>query len=213
MRSGALALIGAALLMPQGVQAKPAKGKRMLERGLALLDKGDSASICRGAKLLAKSGQEEAVEPLLKHVRSRNEGVRDCVTEALDDLTVTPQVVRARWDATKDVDARESLLAGVVGLSHAALVPLYEVAAAARSAELRRLVAVGLKHHRTHASTPGLLRQLVADADEDVRWWAVDTLSLMGTDDARTILRERLGAERNKRIVPFIRRALGLPDD
>lgn len=186
---------------------KPDKEERMLEEGLALLERKDSASICKGADMLARSGRAEAIEPLLGHLRTRDEAARECVREALGKLDVAPVLV-GQW-RSEDAALKERALERAVALPHPGLMVIHTEAASDPDPKRRKRVATGLRRQAEGPEVWGLLAALVADPDHDVRWWAIDTLGLSRSPEAGRILRERLGKEPDAALETFIRRALG----
>ncbi|MCS6912202.1 MAG: HEAT repeat domain-containing protein [Myxococcales bacterium] len=178
----------------------------MVNRGLELLKKGDVRSICEGAMLLRKVGGQEAIEALLPHLRSRVEQVRDCVREALDRMDVAP--VLMGWWHGADAEKRRQALEYAVGLSHPGLLVLYQEAAQSRDAVQRKQAAIGLKRQGRSAEVYRLLAALVADDDRDVRWWAIDSLGVLGGTEAVRVLRERQPAEQDPALKKFIEKAL-----
>lgn len=178
----------------------------MLERGLALLDTKDSPSICEGAKILAKLGAAEGIDPLLGLIRSRDEAARECVRQALDQLDVAP-VLLARWRG-EDGDQRRLALEHAVALSHPGLMDLYEEAAKHSDAFIRRRAATGLRRQAEGTRSLALLETLLADGDADVRWWAIDTLSLSKSEAAKRLLRARFDEEQDANLRALIDKAL-----
>ncbi|MBN1947185.1 MAG: HEAT repeat domain-containing protein [Bradymonadales bacterium] len=178
----------------------------MLQKALDLLSRSDVDSIRKGARLLAGTNDHRAIEALLVHLKSRHEMVRDCVREVLNQLDVAP-VLRNRWRSDQPAE-RADALELAVPLSHPGLLEIYREAADLADAEMRRRVAVGLRHQNPGDQVMDLLARLVADEDRDVRWWAIDTLSLLETDAAWALLRMRLKRERDDSLRPFIEKAL-----
>jgi len=189
---------------------KPDKEGRMLEEGLALLDKGDTRSICAGAEKLGRLGRAEAIEPLLGHLKTRDETARECVREALAKLEVAP--VLTAWWHSNDVAQQERALELASMLPHPELMPLLREAAVAPEAPRRKRVAIGLKRQAESPEVFALLATLLADTNRDVRWWAIDTLSLSKNPEAARILRERSAAEGDADLRKLIARALGEPE-
>lgn len=179
----------------------------MLDQALTLLHKKDSASICEGARQLAKLGRPEGITPLLELLRTRDEAARACVKDALAQLDVVP-VLLADWRSGDD-QTKDRALDRAVALPHPGLMEIYHEAATDPDAGRRRRVATGLRHQAESAVTTKLLEALVADADNDVRWWAIDTLGLSTSPEAARILRARLPHEPDAALQVFIRRALG----
>jgi hypothetical protein len=186
------------------------KEARMLDQGLALLQKKDTQSVCEGARMLARLGPTEApkaIDPLLALIRTRDETARECVRDALNKLDVAP-VLLARWRGA-DQEARKQALESAVPLSHPGLLALYEEAVADADAFVRRRAATGLRHQQEGPALLAVLGRLLADADDDVRWWANDTASLSKSAEVRGRLEARLDEEPSADLKTFIARALG----
>lgn len=186
---------------------KPDKEERMLEEGLALLGHKDSASICKGADMLARSGRAEAIEPLLGHLRTRDEAARECVRAALGKLDVAPVLV-GQW-RSEGAAIKDGALERAVALPHPGLMVIHAEAASDADPKRRKRAATGLRRQAESPAVWELLEALVADADHDVRWWAIDTLGLSKHAEAARILRARLEHEPDPGLATFIRRALG----
>lgn len=181
---------------------------KILDPGLALLAQKEPASICRGAELLAQTGQPEAIDALLPMLGSRSEAVKDCVRRALDSMDVAPLLLG--WWRGPDVEKRAQALSYAVALSHAGLMELYREAAYDDMAGLRKQVGIGLKRQKPTPEALHLLGMLAADSDKDVRWWAIDSLVILDTPETLTILEERLADEADENVKPFIEKALRL---
>lgn len=201
-----LVVVGACV----GHAKKPDKEDRMLQEGLSLLEERDSAAICKGAAILGRLGRAEAIEPLLGLLRTRGESARECVREALSKLDVAPVLV-AQW-RSEDAEVKARALELAVALPHPGLMAIHAEAAADPDAGRRRKVATGLRRQEASPAVMGLLEALVVDPDHDVRWWAIDTLGLSKSPDAKRILRARKDAEPDANLRIFIRRALGEPE-
>lgn len=210
MRWLALSL-GAALVIASACAShakKPDKEERMLDHAIALLQKKDAASICEGAKALGGLGRSEGVAPLLELLKVRDEGARECVKDALGKLDVAP-VLLAAWGSS-DPTAKDRALDRAAALPHPGLLAIHAEAARDADPKRRRRVATGLRYQGEGEAVMELLAALVADPDSDVRWWAIDTLSLGKGPAAREVLRTRLPAEPDANLQVFIKRALGL---
>lgn len=186
---------------------KPDKEGRMLEQGLSLLQKKDAQSICEGAKILGRIARTEAIEPLFMHLRARDEAVRECVRESLARHDVAP-VLLAQW-RSEDGELKERALELAVALPHPGLMAIWQEAAVDPEARRRKRAATGLRRQAEGPEVWALLEKLVGDAEHEVRWWAIDTLGLSKSDEARRILKARLEVEPDEGLRTFITRALG----
>ena len=142
--------------------------------------------ICRGAEILSHSESTEAIEALLPLLRSRSELVQDCVSEALNQMDVAPLLLD--WWRGGDDEKRALALGHAAALSHPALLELLREATEAKDADLRKYAAIGLKRQRPGTEVLSLLESLASDPDEDVRWWAIDSLGLLDVPAAKAIL-------------------------
>jgi HEAT repeat protein len=178
----------------------------MLRDGLKLLAQKEPKAICRGAAMLARTGRREAVDALLPLLRSRSESVADCVRGALNRMDVVP-VLLERWhsaDAAKRTDAMNYAAA----LAHPGLMALYREAARDTLSGLREMAAVGLNKQKRSAEVLQLLGVLASDTERDVRWWAIESLGLLGGPDAVGILERRRASETDAGLRTFIDKAL-----
>jgi HEAT repeat protein len=180
---------------------------KMLEQGLKLIGEKDPKSICRGAELLARSGRPEAAEALLPILRSRSEEVRECVRNALDSLDVAPMLVN--WWQGPDPEKRDRALSYAVALAHPGLMEIYRESAHGDMADDRKQTGIGLKRQEPTPEVLQLLETLAADPDKDVRWWAIDSLGIIGEPAAFAILEARLPHEEDRNLKLFMEKALG----
>jgi hypothetical protein len=204
-----LACLALACALPAQGAGRAGKEARMLKRGLELLSRGDSKSVCEGAKLLGGGPKDsrEAVAALLPHVTSRNEAVRDCVTAALAKLDAAPVLL----EAFQDPGRRHQALQQAVYLPHPGLLALYREAAKDEKPEIRAKAATGLKQQPAGPEVLDLLARLAADPVKNVRWWAIDSLGVLhhrGVKEARPVLEARRKAEADPSLLPFIDKAL-----
>lgn len=181
----------------------------MIQEGLKLLAQKGPASICRGAELLAQSGEPEAVEALLPMLRSRSEQVKDCVRRALDRMDVTP--VLLGWWRSSNAEKRAQAMSYACALAHPGLMEIYRESARDDMASLREKVAIGLKRQQPTPEVLLILAMLAADPDKDVRWWAIDSLGDLGNTEALSILQGLRAKEADDDLKRFIEKALQLP--
>lgn len=178
----------------------------MLQMGLKLLSGQDAASICRGAEMLAQTEQSEAIEALLPMLLARSEAVQDCARHALNRMDVIP--VLLSWWRGADAEKRAQAARYAVYLSHPGLMDLYQEATSDGTPEQREKAAIGLKHQKPTSEVFHLLALLAADPDKDVRWWAIDSLGILGKCQALSILEERRAKEVDTSLKPFIEKAI-----
>jgi HEAT repeat protein len=180
---------------------------KMLQAGLQLLLQKEPEAIFRGVELLAQSERPEAIQALLPLLRSRSEAVADCVRHALDRMDVAPLLLN-QWRSS-DGNKRAEALSYAAVLTHPGLMEIYRQSIHEAAADLREKVAIGLKRQEPTAEVLHLLAMLAADPNRDVRWWAIDSLGILGSPEAISILEDRRAKESDVNLNPFIERALG----
>jgi HEAT repeat protein len=203
--AGSLLLI---IIAVSGATARHHSQERtMTETALELIARREPEAIRRGAMMLARSGGDDAVRALLPLLGSRSEEVAECVRRALDGMEEVVPLLLSWWRGADGI-ARNDALRYAVALSHPGLMELYREAARDGDAWSRRSAAIGLKRQRSTSETFALLALLAADPDRDVRWWAIDSLGIIGGDEAAAILKERREHESDPEMGIFIERAL-----
>lgn len=179
----------------------------MFEEGLKLLASQDIEEQCRGVELLGESGRAEAIEHLARCLPTRSEPLGDALRETFLKLKVAPTL--GAWYETGDVDQQLRALQVAVYAPDPDLVELAGQACSADSVELRKLGVIALKQQVQHAQRAlQHLKPRLQDADEDIRWHAIDALYVLGHPDGRPLLQAALESEPDQKLQYFIRRAL-----
>jgi hypothetical protein len=155
---------------------------------------GSPTTWCKGAETLAKLGDPRAIVPLMHAFKSRAEGNKVCLYEAMDKLG-------GRKEARKLIiqDDAEKRLLGVrlmeLFASDEHLPSLEAAARADRDEGVRAQAIYTLGLQKQTPLWEALMIQMLESVDEKLRSAAIENLATRYTDSARKALRNRLPRE------------------
>jgi HEAT repeat protein len=157
----------------------------------------------KAAKALGNSKDPQAIDPLVKQLDSRDEGIFAAVEGALRALNAVPVLERRLGDGGASEEQKVLACKGLRTLMEKSSITPLVSALKDQSARVRKEAALALGVIAPAEAETALLTAL-ADSDDDVRYFAADALGNVRTAAVTQAIEARLTAETS----PVVRSAL-----